>query len=69
MNKITKIDIDLAQYYIRQGFEEGFLAASGNRGQSKVTPEKGTWFDHWLLSRTRAMLVANGVISGKDKWR
>jgi hypothetical protein len=69
MNKISKIDIGLASYYMRQGFEEGFLAASGDRGQSKVNPEKGMWFDHWLLSRTRAMLVSSGVISGKDTWR
>lgn len=69
MSKITKIDIDLAQYYMRQGFEEGFRAANGDRGHSTINPEKGQWFDHWLLSKTRAMLVANGVISGKDKWR
>lgn len=60
--RVKKINVDIAQYLIRQAFEEGFRYADSERGQSKSNPEKGKWFDAWVISQTRAMLVANGVI-------
>lgn len=60
--RITKIDVGIAQYLMRQAYEEGFRSAGGGRGVSKINPNKGAWFDGWVVSQTRAMLVANGII-------
>lgn len=59
---ISKIDAGVAQYFMRQAFEEGYRAANGGDGRSKINPDKGQWFDHWVTSQTRAVLVANGLI-------
>lgn len=67
--KPTKIDINAAQYYMRQAFEEGFRAAGGNRGQSVISPERGKWFDSWVVSKTRATLVSNGAIDGTEGYK
>lgn len=66
---IRKINVEIAQYLMRQAFEEGFRLADNDRGQSSINPQKGKWFDYWLSSQTRATLVANGVISGKEDFR
>lgn len=65
---ITKIDAGVAQYLMRQAFEEGYRAAGGS-GVSSANPDKGKWFDHWLTSKTRAMLVANGIIDGTEGYK
>lgn len=67
--KVTKVDVNVAQYLMRQAFEEGFRAAGGSRGVSNINPDKGAWFDKWITSKTRAMLVANGVISGQEGYK
>ena len=67
--KIKKINVEIAQFFMRQAFEEGFRAAGGLRGISRTNPNKGRWFDSWMKSKTRSMLVENGVISGDDAWR
>lgn len=66
---IKKVNIDIAQFLMRQAFEEGYKAAGGLPGRSVANSEKGKWFDFWIVSKTRAILVSNGVISGKDTWR
>lgn len=66
--RTTKVDAEVAQYFMRQAFEEGFRAAGGS-GRSKLDPGKGKWFDHWVQSQTRAVLVANGLISEKVTYK
>jgi hypothetical protein len=61
--KVRKVNADIAQYYMRQAFEEGYRAAHGG----KVT--KADWFPHWLKSQTRAVLVANGLITGLEGYK
>lgn len=61
--KVRKVNADIAQYYMRQGFEEGFRAASSG------PVKKADWFPHWLKSQTRAVLVANGLITNKDWYK
>lgn len=61
--KIKKIDAHLAQYFMRQAFEEGFRAAYHGR------VSKEAWFPHWLNSQTRATLVANGLITGQEGYK
>lgn len=57
------------QWEVRNAYCLGYTAAKPGRGQSKINPEKGEWFDHWLLSKSRQMLVNWGVISEKDTYR
>ena len=66
--KIRKVSADIAQYYIRQAFNEGYNAAHP-RGQSSIDPKKGKWFDHWLQSQTRRVLVENGLITGLEGYK
>jgi hypothetical protein len=66
--KIRKVSADVAQYYIRQAFNEGYNAANG-RGQSQIDPKKGKWFDHWMTSRTRQTLIENGLITGLEGYK
>ena len=61
----TKIRADVAQYYMRQAFEEGFRAAY----HGHIRPTKDMWFHHWLASQTRGVLVANGLITGKEGYK
>ena len=63
--KIRKVSADIAQYYMRQAFEEGFRAAY--QGQAK--PTKNVWFPHWLNSRTRQTLVENRLITGNEGYK
>ena len=67
--KIRKIDAEIAQYYMRQAFEEGYRAATTNAEKSIIDPKKGKWFDHWLTSQTRAVLVENGLITGLEGYK
>lgn len=69
MIKIKKIDVEHAQYFMRQSYEEGFRAAGGSSERSEMNPRKGKWFDFWLNSKTRKTLVDNGIISGEETWR
>lgn len=69
MNKTTKVSTDVVQWAVRSAFEEGYLMANGERGVSSINPEKGKWFDYWCASKARAILVSNGIISGKDGFR
>ena len=57
------------QWEIRNAFELGYRAAKPDRGVSKMNPDKGEWFDHWVISKPRATLVNMGVISGQDTFR
>lgn len=66
--RLSKVNVNIAQYFMRQSFEEGFRSAGGS-GISETNPNKGKWFDYWMTSQTREILVANGVISGDDNWR
>ena len=61
--------IQRLQWEIRNAFELGYRAAKPARGVSRMDPEKGEWFDHWIISKPRAMLVNSGVISGTDTFR
>lgn len=61
--KPTKVNAGIAQYLMRQAFEEGFRAVYGD------TATKEAWFPHWLASQTRAMLIANGLITGKEGYK
>lgn len=69
MTRVTKVSTDIVQWLVRNSFEEAFIAANPYQGQSKANPKYGAWFDAWLESEARAMLVANGVISGSEDWR
>lgn len=66
--RTTKVNTEVAQYLMRQSFEEGFRAAGGS-GKSRLNPSKGKWFDYWVQSKTRAMLIANGVITGQEGYK
>ena len=66
--KIRKVSADIAQYYIRQAYNEGYNAANP-RGQSSIYPNKGKWFDHWMQSQTRKVLVHNGLITGNEGYK
>ncbi len=68
MTKIKKVNVDIAQYLMRQAFEEGYRSAGGV-GKSSINPVKGKWFDHWISSQTRAVLVANGIIDGTEGYK
>jgi len=57
------------QWEVRQAFENGYRAAKQDRGQSKMNPEKGEWFDHWIISKSRAFLLANGLITGDEGYK
>jgi hypothetical protein len=61
--RVSKIDAQLAQYYMRQAFEEGYRAAD----QSSVTKED--WFPHWCNSQTRDVLLRNGLITGLEGYK
>lgn len=61
--------IQRLQWEVRNAYYLGFTAADPERGQSNINPQKGKWFDHWLLSKPRQMLVGWGVISEKDDYR
>ena len=67
--KPSKVSAEIAQYYMRQAFEEGFRMARPSGERSNVDPKKGEWFDHWLGSRTRAELVQNGLITGFEGYK
>lgn len=69
MNKVTKVNTDVVQWAVRSAYEEGYRAACGERGVSRFNPDKGQWFDHWITSKTRAMLIENGVISGEEGYK
>jgi len=57
------------QWEVRAAFEAGYTAAGGDRRQSVNRPEKGKWFDEWLVSKSRAFLVANGLMAGDEGWK
>lgn len=57
------------QWEVRAAFEAGYTAAGVDRGQSSMNPQKGKWFDHWIASKSRAFLVANGLMTGEDTYR
>jgi hypothetical protein len=57
------------QWEVRAAFEAGYTASGVDRGKSKLNKTKGAWFDHWIASKSRAFLVNNGIISGKDDFR
>ena len=67
--KTTKVNTDIVQWLIRSAYEEGYNAAASDRGVSDIRPQKGKWFDTWVNSTSRKMLIANGVISGEDEYR
>lgn len=67
--RVTKVNTDIVQWLIRSAYEEGYNAASNERGVSDINPQKGKWFDTWVNSTSRKMLIANGVISGEDDYR
>lgn len=60
--KTTKVSTDIVQWAVRNAFEEGYRAAVGDRGVSIINAEKGKWFDAWARSKSREMLVLNGII-------
>jgi hypothetical protein len=57
------------QWEVHAAFEAGYTAAGGDRGQSVNRPEKGKWFDHWITSKSRAFLVANGLMTGDEPYK
>ena len=57
------------QWQVRAAFEAGFYADGKPRGQSKMDPRKGAWFDHWLISKERAFLVSNGLMTGEEGYK
>lgn len=61
--------VERLQWEIRNSFYLGYHAAKPEQGRSKMNPEKAEWFDHWIISKPRAMLVNYGVISGADTYR
>ena len=67
--KVTKVNMDTVQWLVRSAYEEGYRAADGQRGKSKLNPKKGKWFDSWFFSNARSKLIQNGVISGEDDYR
>lgn len=67
--RVTKVNTDIVQWLIRSAYEEGYNAATSDRGVSGINPSKGKWFDLWHNSQARKMLIANGVISGDDYYR
>lgn len=57
------------QWEIRNAYYLGYEAAKPDQDRSKLNPEKKEWFDHWVLSKPRAMLVNWGIISPNDTYR
>ena len=57
------------QWEIRAAYEAGYTASGVDRGQSAINPQKGKWFDHWLMSKSRAFLVSNGLMTGEEGYK
>lgn len=57
------------QWEVRAAFEAGWIASGADRGQSRFDPKKGKWFDHWIMSQSRALLVANGLMTGDEGYK
>jgi hypothetical protein len=57
------------QWEVRAAFEAGYTAAGVDRGQSLANPSKGKWFDHWIVSKSRAFLVTNGLMTGDEGFK
>jgi hypothetical protein len=57
------------QWEVRSAFERGYRAAGMSNGQSAINPNKGKWFDHWMNSKSRAFLVANGLMTGDEGYK
>lgn len=69
MSRITKVNTDVVQWVVRNAFEQGFRASNPYPLKSQVNPNYDAWFDAWLKSDARAMLVANGIIGEEDGFR
>ena len=67
--RMTKVNVQVMQWAVRNAYEEGYRAAGGDRGASDMNPEKGKWFDLWVNSRARKLLIQNGIISGMEDFR
>lgn len=61
--------VERLQWEVRNAYYLGYHAAKPEQGRSKMNPEKAEWFDHWILSKPRAMLVNWGVIGANDGYR
>lgn len=57
--KLTKVSVDHVQWVARLGFEDGFKASGAD----------GNWFDAWAVSKTRQLLVDNGMIEKEVTYR
>ena len=57
------------QYEIRAAFEEGWRAAGGDPIRSPAEQEPVGWRLAWINSAARRFLVANGVNTGRVKWK
>lgn len=57
------------QWEIRAAYEAGYTAAGVVRGESQINATKGKWFDHWINSKSRAFLVANGLMTGDEVYK
>lgn len=57
------------QWEVRAAFEAGYTAAGVGRGVSNMNPQNGKWFDHWLVSKSRAFLVNNGLMTGSEGFK
>ena len=65
----VKVSTEFTQWAIRNAFEEGYRAAKNERGMSVFNPNKGKWFDAWVTSKARAMLVTAGVINSEVTYK
>lgn len=61
--------VERLQWEIRNAYFLGYSAAKPEQDRSRMNPEKAEWFDHWIISKPRAMLVNWGIISGNDSYR
>lgn len=53
----------------RAAFEEGWRAAGGDPIRSPAEQEPVGWRLAWINSAARRFLVANGINTGRVKWK
>ena len=57
------------QYEIRAAFEEGWRAAGGDPVRSPHNQGPVGWRLAWINSSARKFLVANGINTGRVRWK
>jgi len=57
------------QYEIRAAYEEGWRDAGGDPVRSTYEDDPVGWRAAWMKSKAREFLVANGINTGRMKWK